>query len=195
MLSLILSVTVLVGACRTSPPPETKTDQPVAPAKTESNSKVAEQPAGERPLFSGRIENVSMYPVPNKREDLAISLVVAVNNAGTSSIAQGWNLDVISPGRGSPVILEPVHVNGVVEMPGSGKKVDLGKEDLVLKTAQVAIAKGAQVNGILTFVLPKSTERELTNNSTRLVIHFKDSQGHSYSTPAVVVGAKAGSGK
>ena len=144
-------------------------------------------------MFAGRIENVSMYPVPNKREDLAISLVVSVNNAGTSSIAQSWNLEVSSPSRRVSAMLEPVHVNGLVEMPGSaGKKVDLGKEDLVLKTAQVAIAKDARVNGILTFVLPKSTESELANNSTRLVIHFKDAQGHSYPTPAVLVGAKAG---
>jgi hypothetical protein len=191
----ILTMTVLAGACRKSPPSEIKTDQS-APAKTETNSKVAEQPAGERPLFAGRIENVSMYPVPNKRENLAISLVVSVNNAGMSSIAQGWNLEVSSPSRQSPAILEPVHVNGLVEMPGSaGKKVDLGKEDLVLKTAQVVIGKGARANGILTFVLPNSTESELANNSTRLVIRFKDSQGHSYLTPAVVVGAKSGSGK
>jgi hypothetical protein len=195
LLVSILSMTVLAGACRKSPQSEIKTD-PTAPAKIESNSKVAEQPAGERPLFAGRIENVSMYPVPNKRENLAISLVVSVNNAGMSGIAQGWNLEVSSPSRQSAAILEPVHVNGLVEMPGSaGKKVDLGKEDLVLKTAQVSIGKGARVNGILTFVLPNSTEKELANNSTRLVIHFKDSQGHSYPTPAVVVGAKAGSGK
>ncbi len=135
-----------------------------------------------------------MYPVPNKREDLAISLVVSVDNAGTPSQAQGWNLEVSSPVRSA--LLEPVHVNGVVEMPGSaGKKVDLGKEDMVLKTAQATIAKGARVNGILTFVLPKSTEAALANNNTRLVVHFKDSQGHSYPTPAVLVGAKAGSGK
>jgi hypothetical protein len=191
----ILSMMVLAGACRKSPPSETKID-PTAPAKTESNSKVVEQPAAERPLFAGRIENVSMYPVPNQRENLAISLVVSVNNAGTSSIAQGWNLEVSSPSRKTPAILEPVHVNGLVEMPGAaGKKVDLAKEDLVLKTAQVAIAKGARVNGILTFVLPNSTERELANNSTRLVIRFKDAQGHSYPTAAVVVGAKAGLGK
>jgi hypothetical protein len=184
-----LSIMVLAGACRTSPPSEIKTDPS---AKTESNSKVAEQPA-ERPLFSGRIENVSMYPVPNKREDLAISLVVSITNAGSSSVAQGWNLEVSSPSRGVPASLEPVHVNGLVEMPGSaGKKVDLGKEDLVLKTAPAAIAKGASVNGILTFVLPRSTESELANNSTRLVLHFKDSQGHSYPTPAVLVGAKTG---
>jgi hypothetical protein len=190
----ILSMMVLAGACRTSPPSEIKTD-PSGPAKTESNSKVAEQPA-ERPLFSGRIENVSMYPVPNKREDLAISLVVSITNAGSSSVAQGWNLEVSSPRRQVPASLEPVHVNGLVEMPGSaGKKVDLGKEDLVLKTSQAAIAKSNSVNGILTFVLPKSTQSELANNSTRLVLHFKDFQGHSYPTPAVVVGAKAGLGK
>lgn len=189
----ILLAALVGGACRTSPPSAQKLE-PLAPAKTESNSKAAEPAAGEKPLLTGRIENVSMYPVPNKREDLAISLVVSVDNAGTPSQAQGWNLEVSSRVRSA--LLEPVHVNGLVEMPGSvGKKVDLGKEDLVLKTAQATIAKGARVNGILTFVLPKSTENELANNSARLVVHFKDSQGHAYLTPAVVVGAKAGSGK
>jgi hypothetical protein len=189
---IAISITFVSGACRTSPPPDTKTD-PSAPAKTESISKATEQPAEEKPGLNGRIENVSMYPVPNKREDLAISLVVTVENAGTPSLAQGWNLEVSSPARKAPANLAPVHVNGLVEMPGSaGKKVDLGKEDLVLKTAQVAIAKGARVNGILTFVLPKSTETELANNNTRLVVHFKDAQGHTYPTPAVVVGARAG---
>lgn len=194
LVSIVL-MTMLGSACRTSTPPDTKTESP-APAKTESNSKVAEQPAEERSWFAGRIENVSMYPVPNRREDLAISLVVSVTNAGVSSLAQGWSLEVSSPKRQAPANLEPVHVNGVVEMPGSaGRKVDLGKEDLALKAAQAAVAKGGRMDGILTFVLPRSTESELVNNNTRLVIGFKDTQGHSYRTPAIIVGAKANSGK
>ena len=102
-LVLILSLTLFVSACSTSSPPDTKTDSSV-PAKTESNSNVAEPPPTERPLFAGRIENVSMYPVPNHREDLAISMVVSVNNAGMSSIAQGWNLEVNSPSRRVPTV-------------------------------------------------------------------------------------------
>jgi len=42
-------------------------------------------------------------------------------------------------------------------MPGTnGQKVDLGKEDLVLKTAQVPISNGARVKGVLTFVLSQN---------------------------------------
>lgn len=195
MLGLIVLMTALAGACRTSPPTNTGTDPSAPGAKTESNSKVAEQPVEERSWFAGRIDNVSMYPVPNRHEDLAISLVVSVTNAGVSSLAQGWSLEVSSPNQ-APVNLEPVHVNGVVEMPGrAGTKVDLGKEDLALKAAQAAIAKGGRVDGILTFVLTKSTESGLVNNNTRLVISFKDAQGHSYRTPAIIVGAKAGAKK
>jgi len=77
-------------------------------------------------------------------------------------------------------------------MPGTnGTKVDLAKEDLVLKTAQVPIAKGARVNGILTFVLSKASESELSNNNTSLTLHFNDSQGNRYQTPRIVIGAKA----
>jgi hypothetical protein len=77
-------------------------------------------------------------------------------------------------------------------MPGSnGAKVDLDKEDLVLKTATVPIAKDARVNGILTFVLPGTSERILTNNNSSLTIHFKDSQSNPNQTPRSVIGAKA----
>jgi hypothetical protein len=91
--------------------------------------------------------------------------------------------------------VEPVHISGYVEMPGTnGTKVDLSKEDLALKTAQVAqvaIAKGARVNGILTFVLSKTSERDVSNNNTSLSLHFKDSQGNPYYAPKSVIGAKA----
>ena len=85
-----------------------------------------------------------------------------------------------------------VHVSGYVEMPGTnGTKVDLSKEDLVLKTAQVSIAKGARVNGILTFVLSKTSENSVSNNNTSLSVHFKDSQSSPYQTPKSVIGGKA----
>ena len=184
---LALAILALVlGACRTSQRPDTKTD-PTIQAKTEPDSKVA-----ERPSLAGRIENMSMYPVPNRREDLAVSLVVSIRNAGSPSIAQGWNLEVNSASRRVPIVLEPVHVNGSVEMPGTnGLKVDLAKEDLVLKSAQVPIAKGALVNGILTFVLSKTSESELASTKTSLVVHFKDSQGNPYQTPKGVIGERA----
>ena len=77
-------------------------------------------------------------------------------------------------------------------MPGTnGTKVDLSKEDLVLKTAQVSIAKGARVNGILTFVLSKTSENSVSNNNTSLSVHFKDSQSSPYQTPKSVIGGKA----
>lgn len=77
-------------------------------------------------------------------------------------------------------------------MPGTnGIKVDLAKEDLVLKTAPVPIAKGALVNGILTFVLSKTSESELANTNTSLIVHFKDSQGNPYQTPKGVIGERA----
>ena len=200
LLRLIIGLGVLtlaLGACHTnqrpdnaSQQPETRTDGTVQ-TRPETDSKVAEQPS-----LTGRIGNVSMYPVPNHREDLAVSLIISVTNAGAPTVVQGWSLEVNSRGTRVSGALAPVHVNGVVDMPGSaGKKVDLGKEDLALKTANVPLAKDASVNGILTFVIPKTTETGLTNNSTRLILHFKDAQGNSYQTPAIVVGAKATSGK
>ena len=188
---LIWSIMFVAGACRSSQPPDTATNSTVAP-KAEPSSTARNSNVAELPLFAGRIENVSMYPVPNHDEDLAISLVVSVKNAGSPGIAQSWNLEVSSPTGRAPKGLEAVHVNGLVDMPGiEGRKVDLGKEDLVLKTARVQIDKGARVNGILTFVLPKTTQAELANNSTRLIVHFKDTQGNSFQTPPIVVGKKA----
>lgn len=133
-----------------------------------------------------------MYPVPNHREDLAVSLVVSVGNTGSPSTVKGWNLEVSGPGRSIPNT-EPVHVSGVVDMPGTrNRKIDLDKEDLVLKTAQVPIAKGARINGILTFVLSKTSESEISNNQTSFTIHFKDSQGNPWQTPKSVIGVKVG---
>jgi hypothetical protein len=178
---------LVLGACRTRQRPDVKID-PTVQTKTEPDLKAVT----EKPSLAGRIENVSIYPVPSHREDLAMSLVVFVSNSGAPSIAQGWNLEVRSPSRRVPTILEPVHVSGYVDMPGTnGTKVDLSKEDLVLKTAQVSIAKGARVNGILTFVLSKTSENEVSNNNTSLTLHFKDSQGNPYQSPKSVIGGKA----
>jgi hypothetical protein len=178
---------LVLGGCRTSQPLEVKTD-PALPTNSQPGSKVVI----EKPSLTGRIDNVSMYPVPNRPQDLAVSLVVSITNTGSPTTAQGWNLEVNSPGRSTPTPLEPVHVNGLVEMPGTnGKKVDLAKEDLVLKTAQVPIANGAQVRGILTFVLAKTSENALSNNQSSLTIHFKDSRSNPYQTPKSVIGNKA----
>jgi len=178
---------LIFGGCRTSQPPELKTE-PALPTNSQPDSRTVT----EKPSLAGRIDNVSMYAVPNSPKDLAISLVVSITNTGSPTTAQGWNLEVSSPGRSTPTALAPVHVNGLVEMPGTnGKKVDLAKEDLVLKTAQVPIANGAQVKGILTFVLAKTSENELSNNQTSLMIHFKDSRSNPYQTPKSVIGNKA----
>ena len=178
------ALALVLGACRTTRPPELKPEIPTNTQK-DSNS------VGEKPLLTGLIEHVSIYPVPNRREDLAISLVVSVVNTGSPTTAQSWRLEVTSPGQ-PPTTVAAVHVNGEVEMPGSnGAKVDLAKEDLVLKTATVPIAKGARVNGILTFVLAKTSESTLSNNNTSLTIHFKDSRSIEYQTPKSVIGAKA----
>src|ERR1051325_6295269 len=175
---------VFLEACR-----ETKT--------TPSGSKSANVSPiiADKPLLEGKIEHVSLYPVPNHREDLAISLVVSVGNSGSPSVARGWSLAVNSPARTVPTILEPVHISGFAEMPGTkGVKVDLAREDLVLKTPEVPISKGNQVRGILTYVLPKTSEGSLSNNNTSLSVNFKDSQGKSGETSKYVIGKKTTSG-
>lgn len=88
-------------------------------------------------------------------------------------------------------MLDPVHISGYVELPGTGgAKVDLAKEDLVTKTAQVSIGKSRSVNGVLTFVLSRTSENEVSNNNTTLTIDFKDSRDNSYRTRRYVIGSK-----
>lgn len=175
------------AGCRTSPPASTS-----SPAVTQPSAEAAREPPVEKPSLSGKIQNLSMYPVPNKREDLAVSLVVSVINKGSPGFAQDWKLEVNSPGRDDLRSLEPVHVNGLVEIPGNRIKVDLGKEDLALKSKQSPIAKGDQLDGVLTFVLPKTAAEDLANNRSSFVLHFKDSLGASHQTPKSVIGAKVG---
>ena len=182
----LVILALVLAACRTSQPPDIKTD-PAGQTNSGPESKVV----AEKPSLAAKIENVSMYPVPNHREDLAVSLVVSVHNAGSPTSAQNWKLEVNSPGRLIPAILEPVHVNGYVYMPGTqNMRVDLAKEDLVFKTSQGEIAKGDGVKGILTFVLAKTSEDALSNNGTSFTVHFKDSQGIPYRTPKSVIGEK-----
>jgi hypothetical protein len=186
-LTVVGVLALALAGCRANQPPEVST----GPA-LQTNSQPDSRVVIEKPSLTGRIENVSMYPVPNRSEDLAVSLVVSITNAGPPSTAQGWTLEVSSPSLATPIVVEPVHVNGIVEMPGTnGQKVDLGKEDLVLKTAQVPIANGGAVKGILTFVLPKTSENSLSNNKASVTVRFKDSRGTSYQTPKTVIGGKA----
>lgn len=183
-LIIALLATVLT-ACKTQTPSPTTSSSPVQPEPEKTT-----QPPIERAYLSGNITNVSLYPVPNKRENLAVSVVVAVNNAGATANAQDWTLAVNTPGRSDLRGIQPVHVNGIVEMPGmKGKRVDLAKEDLAIKSKDTPLAKGATLSGILTFVLAKTSAADLSNKAT-LVVRFKDSQGNSYETKAVNVGAK-----
>jgi hypothetical protein len=130
-----------------------------------------------------------LYQVPDRPGDLAISLVVSIHNTGAPDRAEGWTLEVSSPSPGVPTGLEPVHVNGVVELPGSNKNVDLAKEDLTVKAAD-PIGHDSQVEGVLTFVLPRTEERALSHNSSSLVLHFKDSSKNNYQTPKTYIGKK-----
>lgn len=160
-----------------------------SPRQTQAES--LPSPTPEKPSFEGQIEHVSMYPVPNRREDLAVTLIVSVRNSGEPRLAANWRLEVNSAGRKIPAILEPIHISGYVELPGtSGPKVDLAKEDLVTKTAQSSIPKGSSVKGVLTFVLSKTSESEVANNNTTFTVNFKDSQGNSYITRKYLIGSK-----
>ena len=173
-------------ACSHSGP--TNTNSAVTQSSSPETSKSA---APTKPFLAGVIKNVSLYPVPGRSNDLAISLVVTVRNSGAADHPDHWTLEVNSPTAGIPTGIEPVHVNGVVELPGTNKSVDLAKEDLTVKGA-APIARDSQVEGVLTFVLPHIEERALNHNSSSLVLHFKDSQGNSYQTPKAYIGTKVG---
>ncbi len=140
--------------------------------------------------MSGKIENLSLYPVPNNPQNLAISVVVSVSNSGPATNALDWTLAVNTPGSRDLRGIQPVHVNGVVAMPGTGQRVDLDKEDLMIKSKDTAIAPGATLSGILTFVLPKLSAKDLSNNNSSVAIHFKDNQGASYPTGRATIGTK-----
>jgi hypothetical protein len=182
---IALAVAGLSVAC--SGPGPTNTNGTV----TQTSSPEPSKASANRPAFGGVIKNVSLYPVPGRQNDLAISLVVAVRNSGDPDHPDHWTLEVNSPTSGVPKGLEPVHVNGVVELPGANKSVDLAKEDLTVKGAGL-IARGSQVEGVLTFVLAGIEEGALNHNSSSLILHFKDSQGNSYQTPKTYIGKKVG---
>lgn len=183
----VAAMLLFLSACRTGQQPA----QTGSASNTKSQEKAPAAATAEKPSFEGEIEHVSLYPVPNRREDLAVTLVVSVRNSGAPSVAQGWKLEVNSPSRRVPTMLDPVHISGYVELPGTGgAKVDLAKEDLVTKTAQVSIGKSRSVNGVLTFVLSRTSENEVSNNNTTLTIDFKDSRDNSYRTRRYVIGSK-----
>jgi len=76
-------------------------------------------------------------------------------------------------------------------MPGmSSKSVDLAKEDLAIKARESSIGPGQRLDGILTFVIPNSSEKELAETRTSLTLLFKDKTGNSYQTARAVIGEK-----
>jgi hypothetical protein len=183
LLFIITALAFALSACQ-GKPAENASRTSQRPTQTATS-------ATPRPLLAGRIDNVSLYPVPNNASDLAISLVVSVTNAGEPTVAQNWKLEVNSPGGQEPIVVEPVYVAGVVDMPGGqGQKVDLAKEDLAIKAARTSITAKDRLTGILTFVLKETSESKLASNNTRLAVHFKDQQGNSYQSPQVALGAK-----
>jgi hypothetical protein len=187
---LIALIVILISACRSTPPePVSPSTSPIASDNPKPVASASTTPTIEKAALSAQIQSVSMYPVPNRRADLAVSLVVSVTNSGAASIANRWNLEVVGSDPSIPSGVEPVHVTGVVDLPGTvNRKVDLGKEDLMVKTADTPIANGSRIEGVLTFVLPKTTEGELASSS--FILHFRDSSGSAYQTPKIVVGRK-----
>ena len=180
---------VVVGfcvACSHSGPANTNSTM------TQSSSpETSKSAAPNKPFLAGVIKNVSLYPVPGRSSDLAISLVVTVRNFGAPDHLDHWTLEVNSPTAGIPTGLEPVHVNGVVELPRTNKTVDLAKEDLTVRGA-APIGRDSQVDGVLTFVLAGIDERALNHNSSSLILHFRDSKGSNYQTPKAYIGKKVG---
>ena len=83
-----------------------------------------------------------------------------------------------------------MHVNGIVGIPGREGQVDLGKEDLSVKSKSVVLTKGNSLDGVLTFVLEDTSEKNLSNNNSSFVVKFDDSQGRSYQTRKYVIGSK-----
>lgn len=118
-------------------------------------------------------------------------MVVAVRNDGATANARDWTLSVEAPGQFDLRGIQPVHVNGIVDLPGTtDKRVDLDKEDLVIKSKDTLIAKGETLTGVLTFVLARTSTADLSNNKATLVLHYKDNHGNSYQTGKMAVGSK-----
>jgi hypothetical protein len=184
---VVLVLLIGLAGCQSSRTPNTNS---ASPSPGQTNNEAGKQTAAQTPSLTGKIDNLSLYPVPNNRENLAISVVVSVSNSGAPDNAKDWTLAVNTPGRRDLRGIQPVHVNGVVAMPGSGERVDLDKEDLAIKSKDTAIGNGATLKGILTFVLPKLSATDLSNNNSTLVIHFKDSRNNSYQTANALIGAQ-----
>jgi hypothetical protein len=189
-LQTILLLSFFLSACSNKPQSSNENPQPVQssnqPASASSPASVSRI---ERPQLFALIKNMSIYPVPGRSGDVAISFVMSVSNSAVSTSASDWKIEVKSGKR--IFSSEPVHVNGVVELPGTtGKTVDLDKEDLVVKARDSTIADGKPLEGILTFLLPQTSDRELLDNKATVLVVFKDKLGNSYRSTKLVVGEK-----
>jgi hypothetical protein len=88
--AIVLLVLAFAG-CRSRQSTETNSPRP-GETKTQPPIQSAEKPA-----FAGKIENLSLYPVPNRPENLAVSLVVSVSNDGAAGNANDWTMAVYAP--------------------------------------------------------------------------------------------------
>ena len=127
--------------------------------------------------------------MPNNTRNVALTVFISVKNVGSPTVAKNWKL-VMASGGEEPRELQPVHVNGVVGIPGGEGQVDLGKEDLALKSKNILLTKGNSLDGVLTFVLADTSEKNLSNNNSSFVVKFEDSQGRLYQTRKYVIGNK-----
>ncbi len=190
----LLVLLLLIGSmssCSKKEAPSTPSATASPTGTTGTSAQPTAKPQVDGTAFRGVIKNVSLYSVPGHSDDLAMTLVVSIKNSGGPSVLQEWKLEVNTPTKGVPTGGDAVHVSGVVDLPGAeGKKVDLAKDDLSVKAAQTPVATGSETSGVLTFVLPKTTESSLSGNNTSVMVRFKDSQGLLYWTPKTFIGAK-----
>lgn len=180
----------MICGCRNTPAPVTNSSATPQPTTARSNESPANQIPLSPPSLSGDIANLSIYPVPNNARNVALTVFMSVKNVGSPTTAQNWKLVLATSGREEPRELQPVHVNGVVGIPGGEGQVDLGKEDLALKSKSTLLTKGNSLAGVLTFVLADTSEKNLSNNKSSFVVKFEDSQGRSYETKKYVIGNK-----
>jgi hypothetical protein len=182
VLTALISLVMITGGCQSE-----ANNNGSSSATTASPEASSPRPAAKS-AFVGLIRNISVYRVPNNQKDMAISMFVSLKNEGASSTARAWTLEVSGPGQALPSGLEAIHVNGIVDLPGGQSgKVDLDKEDLVLKSSRSPISQGNQIDGVLTFILPDTTEQQLSNRGVQLTVHFKDALGQAYQTPKAIV--------
>src|SRR5436190_17435413 len=97
LIRLVIVVLILCAVgCRKQRAPEYNSE-PAAQANVAERPANAGAPSGptpEKPSLSCRVENVSLYPVPNSPENLSLSLIVSVQNSGAPTTVQDWKLTI-----------------------------------------------------------------------------------------------------